>query len=161
LDFKPGYLYGVLGAIYLVPKIAGVSITAKRAILVLSTTLLGGLALWVASAFLPQALAELEPIFLTIFLLSLQGVFFALIPLTFTEGGDIWSWRRGGWLVFFAVVFFCFYHFLLNPDASDVQALQQNGVQSLLTLIVAFGLVTLILWFLFPFRLGRRRAKSG
>jgi parallel beta-helix repeat protein len=161
LDFKPGYLYGVLGAIYLVPKIAGVSRTAKRATLVLSTTLLGGFALWVASAFLPQALAELEPIFLTVFLLSLQGVFFALIPLTFTEGGDIWSWRRGGWLVFFAVVFFCFYHFLLNPGASDVQALRQNGVQSLLTLVIVFGLLTLILWFLLPFRLGRRRANSG
>jgi len=43
----------------------------------------------------------------------------------------------------------------------DVQALQQNGVQTLLILIVFFGLVTLTLWLLFPFRLGRKRASQG
>jgi len=63
--------------------------------------------------------------------------------------------------VFFSIVFFCFYHFLLNPNASDVQALQQSGVQTLLILIVVFGLATLILWLLFPFRLGRKRAREG
>lgn len=31
------------------------------------------------------------------------------------------------WFVFFSLVFFCFYHFLLNPNTSDVQALQQNA----------------------------------
>ncbi|MGB5933304.1 MAG: hypothetical protein WBH57_09590 [Anaerolineae bacterium] len=61
----------------------------------------------------------------------------------------------------FSIVFFCFYHFLLNPNASDVQALQQNGVQTLLILIVVFGLTTFILWLLFPFRLGRKRASES
>jgi hypothetical protein len=160
LDFKPGYLYGIVGAMYLMPKVAGIANSGKRAALVLLTILAGGFILWMATAFLPAALAELEPLFLTIFLISLQGVFFALLPLGVTEGGDIWSWRTSAWFVFFSVVFFCFYHFLLNPNASDVQALQQNGVQALLILISAFGLATLILWLLFPFRL-RRKQVSG
>ncbi len=161
LDFKPGYLYGIVGAIYLLPKLADITNSGKRAIFVLLSVFAGALILWIATAFLPAALAELEPLFLTIFLISLQGVFFELFPLAVTDGGNIWSWRRGVWFAFFSVVFFCFYHFLLNPTASDVQALQQNGVQTLLISIVVFGLFTLLLWLLFPFRLERKRASGG
>jgi len=42
---------------------------------------------------------ELEAVFLTIFLISLQGVFFELFPLSITDGGDIASWKRGVWVV--------------------------------------------------------------
>ena len=52
-------------------------------------------------------------------------------------------------------------HFVLNPDGSDVQALQQNGVQTLLILIGVFGLATLALWLLLPFRLERRKATGS
>jgi hypothetical protein len=127
----------------------------------LLTVFVGGLIVWLATLFLPAFLAELEPIFLTIFLISLQGVFFQLFPLNVTDGGDIWTWRRSVWFVLFSIVFFCFYHFLLNPNASDVQALQQNGVQAVLILIVVSGLATLALWLLLPFRLRPRRAKEG
>jgi hypothetical protein len=157
LGFTPGYLYGIVGAMYVMPKLADSGSSGKRAVLVLMTVLAGGLILWIATAFLPPALAELDPVFLTAFLISLQGVFFALFPLAFTDGGHIWRWKRGVWFGFFLVVFFCFYHFVLNPDASDVQALQQNGVQTLLILIAVFGLATLTLWLLFPFRLARKR----
>lgn len=161
LDFKPGYLYGIMGAIYLLPRLADIANSGKRAALVLLTIFFGGLILWIATAFLPATLAELEPLFLTIFLISLQGVFFELLPLALTDGADIWSWKRGVWFVFFSFVFFCFYHFLLNPNASDVQALQQNGVQTLLILIVVFGLATFTLWLLFPFRLRRKCASKS
>jgi hypothetical protein len=160
LEFKPGYLYGIVGAIFLIPKLTDSIKCGKRATLVLLTVFVGGLIIWIASAFLPNSLAELEPIFLTIFLISLQGVFFELFPLAITDGGDILSWRKGVWIAFFSVVFFCFYHFLLNPNASDVQALQQNGVRTLLILIAVFGLSTIALWLLFPFRLRRKKAEG-
>jgi Kef-type K+ transport system membrane component KefB len=73
--------------------------------------------------------------------------------LTITGGGDIWRWRKGVWGIIFSIIFFCFYHFLLNPSASDVQALQQNGVQTLLVLFLIFGLSTFFLWLFFPIRL--------
>jgi hypothetical protein len=160
LDFKPGYLYGIVGALYLMPRLVGIAESGKRAVLVLLTVFVGGLILWVATPFLPAALAELEPLLLSAFLIGLQGVFFALIPLAFTDGGHIWGWRKSVWFAFFSIVFFCFYHFLLNPNASDVQALQQNGVQTLFILIGVFGLTTVVLWILFPFRLGRARARG-
>jgi photosystem II stability/assembly factor-like uncharacterized protein len=158
LDFKPGYLYGIVGAVYLIPKFMDTIKRGKRATLVLLTVFVGGIVFWISTVFLPGSLAELEPIFLTIFLISLQWVFFELFPLTVTDGGDLLSWRRGVWFAFFLIVFFCFYHFVLNPNASNVQALQQNGVQTLLILIVVFGLATFLLWLLFPFRLRRKRA---
>jgi len=161
LEFQPGYLYGIVGTLYLLPEISGVVKAGKRALFVLGLTFLGGLALWIATAFLPGALGELEPIFMTVFLLSLQGVFFQLFPLALNDGSDIWSWKRGIWLGFFVLVAFCFHHFVLNPNGSEVQALQQNGVQTLLLLIGIFGGATLALWLLFPFRLGRQEAQGA
>lgn len=161
LDFQPGYLYGVVGTLYLLPEITGLTKSGKRASFVLLTTFVGGFCLWIATSFLPAALVDLEPIFLTIFLLCLQGVFFQLFPLALTDGGDIWNWKKGVWFVFFSMVTFCFYHFLLNPNASEVQALQQNGVQTLLLLIGVFGLATFTLWLLLPFRLERKRASES
>ena len=111
---------------------------------------------WLVAALLALALVELEPLLLTIFLIGLQGVFFSLLPLATTDGGDIWRGRRGVW-----VVFFCFDHLLLNPNAAGVQALQQNGVRTLLILIWVFGLGTLALWLLFPVRLARKRGAEG
>ncbi|NIM94969.1 MAG: hypothetical protein GTO18_14810 [Anaerolineales bacterium] len=161
LEFKPGYLYGIVGAFILIPKLIDTPRSGKRAFIVLLTILLGAFIFWLGTLLLPTSLIDLEPVFLTIFLLGLQGVFFQLFPLNVTEGGDIWKWRRSVWFISFAVVFFCFYHFLLNPNASDVQALQQNGVQTLMILIVIFGITTLVLWLLFPFRLRHRRVNPS
>jgi hypothetical protein len=158
LDFRPGYLFGIVGALYLMPDLPGAARAGRRALAVLLTLFVAGVTLWIATSWLPPSLADLEALFLTIFLLTLQGVFFALLPLALTDGGDIWSWRKGLWLVFFSLVLFLFHHIVLNPDGSDVQALQQNGVQTLLLLIGVFGLATLLLWLLFPFRLQRQRA---
>jgi hypothetical protein len=161
LAFTPGYLYGMVGALYLLPDLADRTDSGRRALFVLLAVFAGGILLWLATAFLPAAWVELEPLLLTIFLIGLQGVFFSLFPLATTDGGDIWRWRRGVWVVFFSVVFFCFHHLLLNPNAAGVQALQQNGVRTLLILIRVFGLGTLALWLLFPFRLGRLRRAAG
>ncbi len=161
MAFKPGYLYGIVGAVYFLPKLSDTINSGKRALLVMLAVFVGGLILWTATLFLPRSLTELEPIFLTIFLISLQGVFFKLIPLSVTEGGDVWSWRKGAWLTLFGIVFFFFVHFVLNPHSSDVQALQQNGIQTLVILIAVFGLATIILWLLFPFRLRRKRKAAA
>lgn len=161
LQFQPGYLLGIVGALYLIPDLSGPARAGRRALMVLLTLFMTGVALWLATSLLPRAWADLEPLLLTIFLMTLQGVFFALLPLPVTHGGDIWSWRKGLWLAFFGVVLFLFHHVVLNPDGSDVQALQQNGEQTLLLLIGVFGLATLVLWLLFPFRLRRHRAGAG
>lgn len=152
LQFTPGYIYGILGAIYLLPRITDKTKSGKRAAIVQSSIFISGLCLWGLSAILPVTLAWLEPIFLTIFLIALHGVFFELFPISVFDGGDLWNWKKEIWFFFFTIVFFCFYHFSLNPDGPDIQALQQNGVQILLLAMVIFGFVTLVLWFLLPYR---------
>ncbi len=159
IDFRPGYLYGILGAIYILPRLEHTARSGKRASLVLLAIFWGGIIVWVIASFLPVTLVDLEPVLLTIFLISLQGVFFQLFPLSMTDGGDIWRWKKRLWFVTFLGVFFCFYHFILNPNSSDVRALQQNGVQTLLFLILAFGLTTFALWLVFPFRLKRKQER--
>jgi hypothetical protein len=160
LRFVPGYLYGIVGAVYLRPKLTGTARPGKRAILVLSAVLAGSLGLWIATVFLPPALGWLEPVLLTTFLAGLQGTFFEMFPLAVTDGGDVWRWRKRLWCVLFLAVSFCMCHFVLNPNASIIQALQQNGVQTLVVLMVVFGLITALLWVLVRFRLGRKQRRA-
>lgn len=148
MRFTPGYLYGIVGVIYLLPKITGRKESGQRALLVQSSIFIGGLILWGFSALLPEKLLWMEPFMLTAFLISLQGVLFELIPIDMFDGSDLWKWRKGVWGLFFALVFFCFFHFMLNPAGSDIQALQQNSIKTLLIVMVIFGSITLISWLL-------------
>ena len=149
MKFTPGYLYGIVGVVYLLPRITGKKQSGLRAFIVQATIFIGGLLLWGLSALLPEKLLWMEPFLLTVFLISLQGVLFELIPLEIFDGSDLWKWRKGVWLLFFAVVFFSFFHFMLNPSGSDLQALQQNSVKTLMIVMAIFGLITLGAWLTF------------
>lgn len=146
LHFTPGYVYGVVGVIFLLPKFEDGEASGWRALFVQSCVFAGGLLLWVLSAFLPARLIWMEPFLLTAFLLSLQGVAFELLPLSIFDGSDLWNWRKPVWFVLFALVFFCFFHFMLNPSGAELQALQGNSVQTLLVVMAIFGLITLSVW---------------
>jgi len=149
MKFTPGYLYGIVGVVYLLPRITGKKKSGLRAFIVQATIFIGGLLLWGLSALLPEKLLWMEPFLLTAFLISLQGVIFELIPLEIFDGSDLWKWRKGVWLLFFAVVFFSFFHFMLNPSGSDIQALQQNSIKTLMIVMAIFGLITLSAWLVF------------
>lgn len=146
MNFTPGYLYGIVGVVYILPRITEKQKSGLRALIVLAVIFIGGLLLWGLSALLPDFLQWMEPYFLTAFIISLQGVLFELIPLDIFDGSNLWRWRKGIWILFFSIVFFLFFHLMLNPSGSDIQALQQNSVQTLLTVMAMFGLVTLIAW---------------
>ena len=76
-----------------------------------------------------------------------------MIPLDMFDGSDLWKWKKPVWFLFFLVLFFGFYHTFLNPTAPDVQALQQNGVQTLLLVMSVYGLATMVLWLIFNHKL--------
>ncbi len=156
--FTPGYILGTMGTIILLPRLCDLEQAGKRAGIVLFSIFTGSLALWLGSSLLPPVLAWLEALFLNIFTIALQGVFFELIPLDVFNGSDLWRWRKGIWLAFFGAVFFAFTHLFLNPSGRDVQALQQNGVQTLLIVMSVYALVTFGLWV--SFRRATRSQKS-
>jgi len=155
MNFQPGYLYGSLGALAILPALTDSTRAGKRSLLALLAVLVGALLAWLLSPVAAPVSADLGALLLTLFITGLQGVFFALVPLSATEGGDIWRWRKLYWGVFTSVVFFLFYHFILNPESSDTRLLQQNSVQTVLMLYGIFGTATLLLWLLFPVRLRR------
>ena len=76
----------------------------------------------------------------------MQGVLFELLPLSVCEGRNLWDWNRLLWFGLFGLSVFTFLHTFLNPDAPELQALQQNGVQVLLSAMAVYGLATLVLW---------------
>lgn len=155
VNFQPGYLYGSMGALTILPALTDSTKAGRRSLIALLAVLVGALLAWLVSPVAARASADLGALLLTLFITGLQGVFFALIPLSVTDGGDIWRWRKLNWGVFTSVVFFLFYHFILNPESADVRFLQQNGVQTVLVLYGIFGTATLLLWLLFPVRLRR------
>jgi hypothetical protein len=113
------------------------------------------------SAFLPPGLAALEALFLTIFLIAVQGVLFQLVPLAVTEGGYIFRWNWRMWVAFLSLVLFLTFGTVLNPRSSAVEALRQNGVIILVILLGVYGLATLALYVLFPVRLGGPNGVRG
>lgn len=161
MGFQPGYVVGIIGVLSLLPEIPDGPQAGERALGVLGSLLVFGLLCWVLA--IPLAAApDLQALALSVFVICLQGVTFALIPLSIFDGSAIWQWRKGYWMAFFAITAFLFYHILINPSMSDIGALQQNGLRTLLIVMAVFGLATLVLWIVLPFRIWlRERSHSG
>lgn len=156
VHFTPGYILGTMGTIILVPKLYDHEQAGKRAGIILASIFAGGLILWFSSAFLPPMLGFMEALFLNIFAISLQGVLFELIPLEMLDGADLWKWKKGVWFLLFMAASFFFTHLFLNPTGQDVEALQQNGIRTLLIVMAVYGAATFALWFAF-----RRTNRTG
>jgi len=161
LRFTPGYILGTMGTIFLVPKMLDREQAGKRAGFVLGSIFIGGLVLWLGSSFLPAGLGWMSALFLNVFAISLQGVLFELIPLDVMDGSDLWKWKKGLWFLLFFAAFFGFTHIFLNPSGQDVQALQQNGVRTLLVIMAVYGLATLGLWLAFRRANGSEKQTSN
>jgi len=141
-DFAPGYLYGIVGAIYLLPEVESRQGQGWRAFITILAAFLMALACWGLSGLAMLQAPALESLLLTIFLVGLQYVLFTLFPLDVFEGYRLWQWKRWLWFALFAVVAFTAYHLLLNPSNDLVQALEKNSVQTLLILLGLFTLGT-------------------
>jgi parallel beta-helix repeat protein len=144
--FTPGYILGTLGTIFLLPDLTDREKNGKRSAAILAALFTCGAVFWVISHFLAGFAPWIEPLFLNIFTISVQGVLFELLPLSVCEGRNIWDWNKLLWFGFFGVSVFTFLHTFLNPDTPDLQALRQNGVQILLMAMAVYGLATLFLW---------------
>ncbi len=160
MRFTPGYVYGIVGVLALLPEVEERVKAGKRGLIVIATVLVGALAAWLLSPLFTHRAPDVEAFLLTVFLIGLQYAFFGLLPLSMVEGGDIWKWNKVVWAVAFGLVTFGNQHFIFNPSSSSVQMLRENGVQTLLLLVIVFGLLTFGLWLAFPFRL-RKKAKAS
>ena len=94
-------------------------------------------------------LSLLEIVTVTIFVAGLEGVFYAMIPITFMDGATVFEWNKLVWIALFGVATFLFWHLLLNQDGAYLDALQQTRVAVALGLVLLYALVTLGTWLFF------------
>ena len=103
---------------------------------------------WYAS--LPSETAAL------IFAGGVEGVLFAMIPVQFSDGYPIWRSMRWVWLALSLTSAFVFSWVILNPAATEFDALIQGRVLTAIGLVSAYAIVVIAIWAYFSFR-----ARSG
>jgi len=99
---------------------------------------------WYAS--LPSETAAL------IFAGGVEGVLFAMIPVQFSDGYPIWRSMRWMWAGLALVSAFVFSWVILNPAASEFDALIEGRVLTAIGLVVAYAAVVLAIWTYFNLR---------
>ncbi len=164
VDFQPGFLlgfvatYAILSPVALDRRQAGQLVFIAAALLLafsfvawLLSAPLEGLTegkegWWVAWVDLPHAVT------VTIFVMGMEGVFFSMIPLRFTDGSKVAEWNKFFWLLLFGVSGFLFCWVLLNPGSAYVKAVQSSRVVTALCLLAFYSAVTLGTWAFFRWR---------
>jgi hypothetical protein len=99
--------------------------------------------------------ALLEAAAVTIFVAGIEGVFYAMIPISFMDGATVFEWNRLVWIAVFGIATFLFWHLLLNQGDSYLDALRQTRVAVALGLVLLYGAITLGTWLFFRLRTGR------
>ncbi|MCH7578890.1 MAG: hypothetical protein IIB22_01450 [Chloroflexi bacterium] len=99
---------------------------------------------WYAS--LPSETAAL------IFAGGVEGVLFAMIPVQFSDGYPIWRSLRWVWLGLSLTAAFVFSWVILNPAATEFDALIEGRVLTAIGLVSAYAIVVIAIWAYFSFR---------
>jgi hypothetical protein len=107
---------------------------------------------WGLSAFVPQTPGAdiwLATLFLLIFAVGIQTLFFELIPVYGTLGRDLIRRSKWLWGLIFAGVVFLFLQTQLNPDGDFIQAFSRANMIALTIVVVAFCVISGGLWLYF------------
>lgn len=167
--FLPGIVYGFIAASAVT---AEVSLDRRQgARLVLYPALaLSGIALLAWFALVP--FGELaddstswpgrapEGVAALFVLVAVEALAFSMIPATFVDGKKIWEWSKPVWFAVTALLFFVFFHVLINHQRSDLEAFRQQSVVVVLTAVGACLAASTCAWLLFK-RHATRRLLAG
>jgi hypothetical protein len=153
--FNPGYCYGLIGGYALregrqlsktddgrSAAIASVSLLAVSVLFWLAWTPLASAARTSTSTGVLLA----DSVLSTTFVMGVEGLLFALIPLDFMEGSKLVRWRRPLWLLFYGLVVFAFIHTVLDPRAEYLRPTARGALAGVLFLFFAFGALSILFW---------------
>jgi hypothetical protein len=73
---------------------------------------------------------------------GLEYAFFELIPLDILDGASLFRWNRALWGSLSLVSMFGMYHFVLNPNSTGVQAFRQNGIRTVIVVMLFLLVLT-------------------
>jgi hypothetical protein len=92
---------------------------------------------------------------LIVFIGGLEGVAFNMIPLSVTDGGKLFRWKRSVWAAVALLAAFLFWHVLLNRNRQSFDALRQAESLAMLALFLLYTSLSVGLWAYFRWRLRR------
>ena len=93
--------------------------------------------------------AGMEKIYLLIFLVALETLFFQMIPVSHGKGRDILAWNKLVWGGCFVGVSLLLVHTLINPNSSWLEAWQNEKVWLLLMSLAAYAGFAIVVWAFF------------
>jgi hypothetical protein len=136
MRFVPGFVLGAVDTFFFLPALRGIRQEGIRALVTKLTVIFFTSLGWILSPWAAKVSAGLEVLLLTTFLIGLEYVFFVLIPIDALDGASLFKWNRFAWGVLLILSLFGMFHFVLNPTSSGVQAFRQNGVQTVILVMV-------------------------
>ena len=170
VHFHPGLILGFVGAC--VPLLAsrhlnkrqhGVSILCSAVLLAVVCILAFFLRTPVSEAMAGHesfGWALLDMILAAVFIIGLEGLLFALIPLMFVDGERLAKWNKWVWLTVFTVVVFLFYYIIINKDGEIVDAMGDIKVQMMFVITGVFFVLSVAVWLFFRLRHKRSAVKE-
>ncbi len=93
--------------------------------------------------------AIVEAVLAMLFIGSIQGLLFTLVPLTFLDGLIIWKWSKAAWLSIALPVAFLFFFVVLNDGSSLSTASSSHGVIVLYASAIFAWVITAAVWLYF------------
>jgi hypothetical protein len=161
VNFQPGYLYGlIIGFLFAqsVTREQEGPAEASAAAASLVAAFVAWIGLFVLRAN-PTVGDELLSVTLqagaaTIVVAGLENAVFAMLPLRFLPGAAVFNWKKRIWLVIIALGLFGFAHVLLNPASGTgyLADTTRSSFFTLIALLVAFGIASVLFWGYFRFR---------
>lgn len=160
-DFQPGYLYGLIIG-FLFARGLQQREEGRAEAIAAGSSLAVAFVAWIVLALLRGAdgaggelgTALVEAAAVTTVVAGLENAVFAMLPLRFLPGAAVYNWNRRVWLVLIALGVFGFAHVLLNPAAGAgyMADTTRTSFLTLVALLAAFGVASVLFWAWFRFR---------
>jgi hypothetical protein len=163
-DFQPGYLYGVVVGFYYSREVTH-EIEGKAEAVAAGTSLAAAAVAWFSLVLLRSGVgpsdafggALVESAAVTIVVAGIENAMFEMLPLRFLPGAAVYEWNKRVWAVLLGLGVFAFAHVLLNPAAGTgyLADTTRTSFATMIILLVAFALVSVLFWAWFRFRPSR------
>lgn len=168
VGFQPGYVYGLL-ALFVFNRILSQKESGKLSAMSMSFALVISVGAWLLRMPVSTLTSRPNPGFwplvaeaalTAIFLLGVESVMVALLPMRFLEGSKIRAWNQPVWIVLLCLAVYTFVLILLQPGSGYIGKTSTPAKVSVIALCVAFGIFSVSFWAYFRYRTPREGGPS-
>lgn len=162
-DAEPGYIYGIIGGFAFATALT-VADRGRMAFRGGLTVLAVGFVAWFLRVPFEPAVGQpqdaglqlVNKVLEGLFVGSIQGLVFGLVPLRFLSGASLRAWSVGRWLLLWGVGLALFIGVVLYPVSSYEPHPSDGGLITMAITVLVYGLIAVLFWDFF-----RRRARRA